>query len=172
MAIRIGTGTTRRRSWQQAGCFGSHDDRRYRPPVHQPRQDRPLITHGLQSGMSRSIPASSGRAPIGRRACWSKSPRPTASRTIRSTASSMHCRKVILPPSFWLRTCRPHRTSSIECDFRTSRPRPLSASRKSAGSAPRRATDARSVSSGRAIQPGKAGASMNRAAACAPTRRC
>ena len=46
------------------------------------------------------------------------------------------------------------------------------ASRRSAASAPRRATGARSRSSGRATPPARAGASTRRAAACAPTRPC
>ena len=43
---------------------------------------------------------------------------------------------------------------------------------RSAASAPRRATGARSRSSGRATPPARAGASTRRAAACAPTRPC
>ena len=55
---------------------------------------------------------------------------------------------------------------------RTFRRRRSSASRWSAASAPRRATGARSPSSGRATPPARAGASTRRAAACAPTRPC
>ena len=76
--------------------------------------DRAQITHGIQSGDVRaSIPAWSGRAPTGRRACWSKRRPPTAFATSSSAVyvdalpeSGLHRQRCC-----W-KTCRPVRRSS------------------------------------------------------------
>ena len=89
---------------------------------------------------SRSIPAWYGRAPTGRRACWSRSPPPKASRTSATPPLSTCCRRPTSPARCCWKTCRPGRTSSIASASRTCPRRRSSASRRSDASAPRRPT--------------------------------
>ena len=157
----------------ECGRNSFHHDRGRRPPTHQPSQ-RPACYHA-RSAIRRYLDRFR-RCMGSRRSTFahvaSKSPLPIASKTPATPPSSTPCRKAISPPSFWSGICRRHRTSSIACVFRISPPRPSSVNRRSDASAPRRTIGARSVSSGQAIRQARAGGSMNRGAACAPTRPC
>ena len=174
MTIRIGSAATRRRFLAMGAAatafttFGG-----IARPFISRANDRPIITHGLQSG---DVSVDSG-------VVWARADRPSRMLVEVATTDSFidipqhrlrrrTAGKLISRPSFWSRTCQPRRTSSTACVSRTLPHRPSLANRRSAASAPRQATDARSASCGRAIQRGKAGESTSRAAACARTRPC
>ena len=82
-----------------------------RPAAHHPR-------HPIRRRLA-SIPAWSGRAPTGPRACWSKSRPPTASTTSAARSRSTRCRRATSPPRRCSRISRRVRTSSIASGSRT-----------------------------------------------------
>ena len=134
--------------------------------------DRPLITHGVQSG----------DVSVDGAVVWSRADRPArmivevstteASATSTRRASPTRCRKAISPPSCCSTIC-PRAKHVLSRALRGSvvsgavgrgadRTFPHAGSRVAA----------RSPSPGRATLPGRAGASTRRAAACAAFRRC
>ena len=130
--------------------------------------DRPLITHGIQSG---DVSVDSGMV-------WARADRPARMLVEAATSDSfddvLHAAYVdVLPETdctakVLLEGCRPARTSSIASGSRICRRPPSRASRRSAAFAPRR-RDRRAITfvwSGDSR--GKAGASTSSAAACAP----
>jgi phosphodiesterase/alkaline phosphatase D-like protein len=171
MAIRIGSAATRRRFLATSGAATALTaiGGIARPFISR-ANDRPLITHGLQSG---DVSIDSG-------VIWARADRPSRMLVeIATTDSFKDIRNAAfvdaLPESdFTAKLLVENLPAAQEifyrgCVFRILLRRPLSAKRKLAVSAPRRPIAARSVSCGRAILPGKAGASMNRVAACALT---
>ena len=87
MAIRIGSGATRRQvSGDERGRDGFHHNRRHLPARSSVAPTTvPSSRMACNPEMSRSIPALSGRALTGLRACWSRSPPPTASKISKAT---------------------------------------------------------------------------------------
>ena len=100
--------------------------------------DRPASRTASNPATSRSIPAWCGRVPTGRRACWSRSPPPTASR--RSAAP---CHVDVLPESDFtgkllLEDLPAGQDIFYRVRFQNLRRRRSSANRRSGASAPRR----------------------------------
>ena len=133
--------------------------------------DRPLITHGIQSG---DVSIDSG-------VVWARADRPA--RMLVEVATTENFKRH--PPRVGRCAAgkRFHREGAarrpaagpghfLSRPLRGPASPTISANRRSAASAPRRPIGARCPSSGPAIPPGRAGASTSRAAACAPTRPC
>ena len=154
-------------------CVGGYDgDRRARTPFAQPRADRPQITHGVQSG---DVSADSG-------VVWARADRPSRMLVeVATTDSFSDIATAVfvdaLPETDFTAKALIEDLPAGQDIFYRIRFQDLSsaddsASRRSAASAPRRPTAARSRSCGPATPLGRAGASTWRAAACAPTPPC
>jgi len=173
MAIRIGSAATRRRFLETSGAatvltaIGG-----IARPFISRANDRPLITHGLQSG---DVSIDSG-------VIWARADRP--SRMLVEIATTDGFKDIrnaafvdALPASdFTAKLLVENLPAAQEIFYRVrfqDLASPTIVGEAQVGrSAPRRLIVARSVSCGRAILPGKAGASMNRVAACALTQPC
>jgi hypothetical protein len=134
--------------------------------------DRPRITHGVQSG---DVTTNSG-------VVWARADRPARMLVeVASTDSFRHIRHAThvdalpetdLTAKALIENLPAVRTFSTASGSRTCPRPPSSAKRRPDAFAPRRMIAARSPSCGRATPPARVGASTNRAAACALTRRC
>ena len=173
MKIRIHLGATRRKFLATgAAATALTTIGGIARPIISRATDRPIITHGLQSG-DVSIDAGVVWARADRPSrMQSKSPPLTASKTFTAVLMSTRSRRAISQPSYWSETCRLDKTSSTAFDFKISSFQRFSASPWSDDSAPHHATGALYLSSGRVIKQVRDGVSTNRAAACAPTLPC
>jgi alkaline phosphatase D len=132
--------------------------------------DRPQIAHGVQSG---DIGTEGGMV-------WARADRPSQMLVEVATTESFRNARVLppiaaLPESdFTAKMLLENLPAGQDIFYRVSF-RDLShinISSEPAGSAPRRATGATSVSSGAAMSPDKAGASIRTTAACSPSPPC
>ena len=135
--------------------------------------DRPLIACGSPRATFPPTRRWCGRAPTAPRACRSNVRPSKASKPSSARLRPTRCRTATSPRKCCSKACPPGRIFSTACALTISRASGLSAKPQVGHfrTAPAD-SDVRSRSSGRAIPRARAGASIPRAAACAPTRPC
>jgi len=172
MNIRLGSPTRRRFLATSAAATAFTTLGGVCRPYISRANDRPLITHGVQSG---DVSVDSG-------VVWARADRPSRMLVeVATTDSFKDIRSTTyidaLPESDYTAKLLVEGLPAAQDIFYRVRFQDLTSPTvigepQVGASAPRQATGVRSASSGRVTRPDKAGASMNRAGACVLTRRC
>ena len=167
--LRTGSATTRRRFLT---TLASASAAAITSPAFSLSPQRPLVTHGVQSG---DVSLDSGMV-------WARADRPARmfieAATTDTFKETYHASFADALPEtdftakYWLRICHPGRTFSTGCGSRICGRHKLSASRSSGVFARLRSIDVLFHSYGLATLRVRAGVSIRRAVECAHTERC